>query len=391
MNRFIYLSLVIVAVPLFGQKTTPAPSRPTIPTSPTSSTNPTTNTNTNSNSNTSTTNTIARPIYLSGKVVLQDGTPPPDLVRIERVCSGSPHPQGYTDSKGRFQFQLDSGIGVEAEAGDANSRMPGSMTPRTSTTNPISRVDLNGCDLRAVLPGFVSGSVSLSSHGPFDNSDVGTIVLRRIGNVDGTTVSMSSLNAPKDALKAYDKGREALRKEKPEDAEKNFLKAVDIYPKYAMAWFQLGMLQNPRQALEAENSFQQAIASDPKFISPYLELTLIYERSSRWDKALDVSTRVIKLNSTDFPEAHFYRAVAQFNLHDLDGSHKSALEAVKLDPQHRYPQSEKLLGIILARKRDLPGAAEHLRNYLQYAPKANDAGEVEKQLAQLEKQPVAAK
>ena len=29
-----------------------------------------------------------RPVFLSGKVVMEDGTPPPDAVIIERVCGG---------------------------------------------------------------------------------------------------------------------------------------------------------------------------------------------------------------------------------------------------------------------------------------------------------------
>src|SRR5688572_19730542 len=49
---------------------------------------------------------MQRPIYLSGKVVLDDGTPPPDSVVIERVCNGQPRAEAYTDSKGRFSFQL---------------------------------------------------------------------------------------------------------------------------------------------------------------------------------------------------------------------------------------------------------------------------------------------
>src|ERR1022692_3248637 len=35
-----------------------------------------------------------RPIYLSGKVMLDDGTPPPGPVTIERVCNGNPRAQG---------------------------------------------------------------------------------------------------------------------------------------------------------------------------------------------------------------------------------------------------------------------------------------------------------
>src|SRR5262249_57564148 len=49
---------------------------------------------------------MQRPIFLSGKVMLDDGTPPPETVVIERICNGNPRPEAYTDSKGRFSFQL---------------------------------------------------------------------------------------------------------------------------------------------------------------------------------------------------------------------------------------------------------------------------------------------
>ena len=45
---------------------------------------------------------MPRPIFISGKVMLQDGTPPPDSVVIERVCNGLARPEGYTDSKGQI-------------------------------------------------------------------------------------------------------------------------------------------------------------------------------------------------------------------------------------------------------------------------------------------------
>src|SRR5512135_2140316 len=38
-----------------------------------------------------------RPVYLSGRVMLDDGTPPPERVSIERVCNGRARREGYTD------------------------------------------------------------------------------------------------------------------------------------------------------------------------------------------------------------------------------------------------------------------------------------------------------
>src|SRR5580704_1531236 len=47
-----------------------------------------------------------RPIFISGAVVLSDGTPLTDRAKIERVCNGVPIVETETDKKGRFNFQV---------------------------------------------------------------------------------------------------------------------------------------------------------------------------------------------------------------------------------------------------------------------------------------------
>ncbi len=106
--------------------------------------------------------------------------------------------------------------------------------------------DLQTCDLRAVLAGFRSDLISLSGRRYMDNPDVGTMILHRLANVEGFTTSATSAMAPKDARKAYDKGLEDQKKNKPDDAQKEFQKAVEVYPKYASAWYELGRVYEGR-------------------------------------------------------------------------------------------------------------------------------------------------
>ena len=75
-----------------------------------------------------------------------------------------------------------------------------------------------------------------------------TIVLKRIGLHEGSTVSATALNAPEPAKKAYGKGVNAMNDEKWAAAQKNFEKAVEIDPDYAQAWSDLGeVLQEASQ------------------------------------------------------------------------------------------------------------------------------------------------
>jgi hypothetical protein len=64
---------------------------------------------------------IARPIYISGRVVQEDGTAALQNVTIERVCSGIAKTVAYTDAHGRFNFRWGDANSVLADASDAGS------------------------------------------------------------------------------------------------------------------------------------------------------------------------------------------------------------------------------------------------------------------------------
>jgi TolA-binding protein len=345
---------------------------------------------------------VNRPIFITGRVTMEDGTGPPEPVVIERVCGGSPHSEGYTDSKGYFSFELGGrNNGMVPDASETNvMRDPGGMggaggfggiSGMGSTTGNGGGMDPAGrymnCELRARLAGYRSQFINLAMRRPMDDPNVGVILLHRIGsNEEGTTVSAVSLAAPKDARKAFDKARDAEKKKKPEEAMKNYQKAVEVYPKYAAAWYEIGRLNAIQgQTDAAKKSFETAVEADPKYVDPYLQLGLLAARAQNWQALAEVSDRAIKLDPFDYPQAFFFNAVANFNLKKVDVAEKSAREAERLDTRHQYPQAAHLLGVILAQRQDYPAAAEHFRNYLKFAPDASDAPAVRTQLEQIDK------
>jgi tetratricopeptide (TPR) repeat protein len=335
-------------------------------------------------------------IFLSGRVMLEDGSAPTESVIIERVCSGSPHAEGYTDSKGYFSIRLgeqNNGVMHDASEEMGTPGMPGGNSTFNSVGNPSltsgSRFSDNryfDCDLRARLAGYRSQSVTLANRRPMDPPDVGVILLHRLGASEGTTVSAVALAAPKDARKAYEKGLEALKKHKPDDAVRDFQKTVEIYPKHAAAWIELGhyrLAQN--DTVEARAYFQKAVEADPKFAGSYMELAVLDYKAESWPALLEVTDKIIQLDSFDYPQAHFLNALANYRLSNFDAAEKSAREALRLDTRKEYVATMHLLGVILAQKQDYPGAAEQLKAYLKEAPQASDAATVKGQLAQLER------
>jgi len=344
---------------------------------------------------------MQRSIYISGKVLMDDGTPPPEQVVVERVCNGNPRPEGYTDSKGRFSFALGQNSAMMADAsvgsmggsdlgmGDGirtNNRGGGNMGGMGNQRG-ISERDLMGCEVRANLPGFRSDVVSLSGRRSMDNPDVGVLVLHRMAKVEGYTFSGTSAYAPKDAKKAYDKGRDAVKKNKLPDAEKEFQKAVDAYPKYAVAWYELGMVhQQQKQLDEAKKCYLESLKADSKFVSPYAQLARLSVANQNWEETAEYSGKLLKLNPYFSPEVYFYGAVANLNLKNLDAAEEQAREGLKMDPKNRNPRMNQVLGVVLAQKQDFKGAAESMRSYLKLAPNATDVDHVKRQLEEIERQ-----
>jgi tetratricopeptide (TPR) repeat protein len=344
-------------------------------------------------------NTPQQPIFVSGRVMLEDGSAPTESVVIERVCSGAPHAEGYTDTKGYFSIQLglkNNGVLQDASEdmggfGSASSAGPGGFgNPGNSQSGGFRGMGTENryldCELRARLAGFRSQSVSLANRRPMDPPDVGTILLHRLSPTEGSTISAVSLAAPKDARKAYDKGMEALKKKKTADAEKNFQKAVELYPKYAAAWHELGIIELAKgDAGMARGSFETAVKSDPKFVNPYMELSLIAWKAEKWQDVADTTEKVVQLDSFDYPQAYFLNAVSNYYLKNMEAAEKSAREAERLDTRKQFPSAMRLLGVILANHQDYSGAVAQFKAYLEAAPTASDAATVRTQLSQIEK------
>ncbi len=238
------------------------------------------------------------------------------------------------------------------------------------------------CSVTIRLKGYRTQQVTLRNDS--------TVVLKRIGLHEGSTVSASALNAPEPARKAYGKGVNAMTDEKWAAAQKNFEKAVEIDPDYAAAWSDLGeVLKRQGKAAEARTAWEKAVTADPKYIKPYILLTMLDLEEKRPEDAVAIGGKAVALNPLEFPELYYYYAAANYNLKHLDIAETNARRATDLDKEHEVPRAELLLGSVLLSKGDRMGGLEHFRKYLELVPKAQDAEQVKRAIAQLEAPPAA--
>ena len=370
LRRLLVVASVLLSLPAFAQKTAPGPpSKNTGLNPPPTAPFPDTESKT------------FRPLFITGNVVFQGGVSPSEPVAIERICNGLSRREGYTDSKG--QFQIEMGRPIEQDASQGDSRIGSPTQSRVLGRASVSPYE--GCELRAILPGFQSTSVTLHMEDDFGQVRIGTIVLTRQGNVQGSTISVASLSAPKNARQAYEKGRKAEFEKKFSEAEKELSRAVEAYPRYAAAWFLLGEVHRLQLQLDrAVQAYSQAIACEPEFVSPYFALAIIAINQKNWPEVQRLTDRLIRLNEFAYPLAYYYNSAANYNLGRIEEAERSALKFQSMDADHRTPDVARLLAKILEAKQDYAGAAQELRNYLTLVPGSPSAAEITAEADRLE-------
>jgi tetratricopeptide (TPR) repeat protein len=339
-------------------------------------------------------------MFLRGRIATPDGAPVPNDLLVQRVCNNRVRQEVYASLRGDFSMQLGSRTDNFPEA-SAEASSSNGVTNRNSDMG-ISRRELTTCDLRVSASGFQARVISLMGLDTVGGSiDVGAVVVQRAGKVEGATLSATPYKAPKDARRAYEKGLQAERNGKLADAHKYFETAVEIYPKYLNAWFQLGtVLQKENQNDAARKAYIQATTIDTKFLPPYLSLASMAFEAENWTEVLsltghildfdpfnhaDVTGYIIDLDPLNYAEAYFYNAAANYNLNKIEAAEKSALKAEHVDLRTSFPQLHLLLAHIYARKNNYATAISELQMYLELAPHAKNADQVREQLAKLQK------
>lgn len=324
-----------------------------------------------------------RVLMLQGRVLLDDGATPRDPITIERVCGTYVYKEGYANSRGEYSLQLGANTGVFLDASQ-NGETLNSGAASQGLTSDVSPNALWDCELRAALIGYHSESIPLANQRNQD-SHVINIVLYRMGDAKGSSTSATSAQAPKDAQKAYDRGVAAVKAGKPDDAQKELRKAVEIYPRFAAAWFELGQLYERRShAPEAKDAYNQAIAADGNYMGPYEKLYQMAYKANSWQETADISAKLLALNPYDYADAYYFNAAANLQLGKLEAAEKSAREAVKVKGPKADVRSHYALGMILGQKGDYPGAIAEMRVFLQAAPNSPDRPRIEGMIKEAE-------
>ncbi|HKR83097.1 MAG TPA: tetratricopeptide repeat protein [Terriglobales bacterium] len=314
-------------------------------------------------------------VALVGKVQVEGGADIAKDTLVVLECGSKVRASANVDDEGQFSLVLYGVHAAEDQRWD---------------TSEITTSSLADCSVSARAAGYRSTAASLAGEHQTGIIQVGTLVLQRFSNAqsaDGAfTVSAASLAAPDKAKRQFEKGKEQEKKGKWAAASDYFRKAIQVYPRFALAWLELGRTQvQQNDFTQAQNSFQQAASHDSNLVPAYFELARVQAEQREWKALAQTTGKMVQLAPNSSPMFWFLDAAANYNLQDFLHSESSATRGLRLDTKHAVPQLEYLYGLILGKHGDYSAAVEHIKTYLKLAPNAADGKNAQTALSEFER------
>lgn len=293
------------------------------------------------------------PVIVMGTVTMEDGSPPPFTVAIERVCTPrlGDAPGPVTNKKGEWVWRME----IDAFA-SRSCVFRASHTGYVSTTVDASNLSVEMHDTTLKVPPLVIAAVTADPYTLHLGDDI-----------------------PGRAKGPFGKALKAIDARNYDEAIQDLQASVAAVPKFADGWHALGVVYDTKGMLaEARDAYTHAIDANPKQLPSYVTLARLCIKTKDWQCALENADSLIKLDTKHiYPEIYLHRAVAQYELKNLPAAQESAEEAIRLDTKHKWPRAEYILGRVLEAKGDINAAREHMKTYLDLQPTAQDAEAVQ--------------
>jgi Tfp pilus assembly protein PilF len=287
------------------------------------------------------------PVILHGKVIMDDGSVPPIIVSIERICSdfAGNMPGVLTDKKGEYIWRMN-----------------------------IDPLETRNCVIRATHAGYTSTEVEVSGVDTTHTTLELPPIKIHAAAADPETINFSDKGIPSRVMGEWKAAIKALEAQNMSEVATHLEAVTAAAPKAPQAWHALGVIDDKLNKMsDARAAFEHAIEVDSKLLPPYVTLTRLCIKTKDWSCAAKTADALIKVDNKHlYSEIYLHQAVARYELKDLNGAQESVEEAIRLDPKYQHPRTEYVLGRILEAKGDTAGAKEHMAKYLQLEPAPQD-------------------
>lgn len=199
---------------------------------------------------------------------------------------------------------------------------------------------------------------------------------------EGQTVALEMLRLPERAVRHYQRALEALGRYDAETARRELERAVELAPRFAAAWNQLGTVayQTGRRE-EAEKFFREALRHEPTAYSPLVNLGGVLVNLGRFEEAREVNHEAVRRQPED-ALARVQLGAACWALGEAGEAIEHLREAIRLDPDH-FSAPQLLLAEIYAARSEREAAAQLLEDFLKRRHGKPEAARARQRLEEL--------
>ncbi len=194
------------------------------------------------------------------------------------------------------------------------------------------------------------------------------------------------VDVPKEALKKHKSAAESMQKNDSKTALVHLDEAITLYPNFALAYNEKGMLLLRQNELDkALESFLKAIQIKQDYFDAKLNFgfTLLSQRNYEQSEMV---LRDLLQQKPEMPTLNMYLGIALIGLKKTDDAEKSFKKAVTLKGGENLAQAHRYLGGIYMSKKNTAEAIAELQKYLDLSPKAPDADKIKLTIEDLKKQ-----
>jgi len=291
------------------------------------------------------------------RVVWPDERSVPEVLHVQLINASSiPVMEAYSDRDGKVTFR-------SVPNGTYSLKIQGDSIEDTSTESfLLTRQDQMHNEIVYVKPKQSTEAQSSVGHGPM--------------------ISASELNVPEKAKKMFDKAMEAYAKGDMKKAEELLNKSVEVYPRYARAWNNIGVIRiHEKDQAGALAAFQKAVEADGKFAPALVNLARLSKDSGEFDSYIG------KALSSDPDNPDALALLARKEL--LGGKYSEALASARKahnSEREHSPEVHLIAGQALLRENRKADAVQEYEIYLKEDPNSPEVSKVRAAMAQIQAQ-----
>jgi len=182
----------------------------------------------------------------------------------------------------------------------------------------------------------------------------------------GGSVSAADLAVPDNAKKEFEAAQRALDAKNFDSGIAHLKKATELYPNFPQAFATMGAAYlEQKKYKEAQGALEKAVQLDPKAAGAYIELGATLNQLKDYPGAVTALTKGLDLNA-DVPAGNYELAKAYMAQQQWQNAEPVLRKVIAAQPD--MAGAHVMLGNVLLKKGDGPGALNEFQTYLKLDP-----------------------